>query len=40
MENIHKGFKKHKCDKCDQNFMHNIGLKGQITAVHEKKFQL
>ena len=32
-----KDLKKHKCDECGKNFTHNIGLKGHITAVHERK---
>ena len=32
-----KDFKKYKCDECGKNFTHNIGLKGHITAVHERK---
>ena len=32
--------KKHKCDECVKNFTHNIGLKGYITAVHERNIQL
>ena len=32
-----KDFKKHKCDECGKNFTQNIGLKGHITAVHERK---
>ena len=32
-----KNFKKYKCDECGKNFTHNIGLKGHITAVHERK---
>ena len=26
-----------KCEECGKNFTHNIGLKGHITAVHERK---
>ena len=26
-----------KCDKGGKNFTHNIGSKGHITAVHERK---
>ena len=26
-----------KCEECGKIFTHNIGLKGHITAVHEKK---
>ena len=29
---------KKKCEECGKNFTHNIGLKGHITAVHEKRF--
>ena len=36
MENVHEGFKK-KCEECGKNFTHNIGLKGHITAVNERK---
>ena len=32
-----KDFRKYKCDECGKNFTHNIGLKGHITAVHERK---
>ena len=32
-----KDFKKYKCDECDKSFKHNIGLKGNITAVHGRK---
>ena len=32
-----KDFKKYKFDECGKNFTHNIGLKGHITAVHERK---
>ena len=32
-----KDFIKYKCDECGKNFTHNIGLKGHITAVHERK---
>ena len=28
---------KYKCEECGKNFTHNIGLKGHITAVHERK---
>ena len=32
-----KDFIKYKCEECGKNFTHNIGLKGHITAVHERK---
>ena len=32
-----KYFIEYKCDECGKNFTHNIGLKGHITAVHERK---
>ena len=31
---------RYKCDECGKHFTLNIGLKGYITAVHEKKIQL
>ena len=34
---VHKGIKKYKCDEYGKNFTHNIGLKGHITAVNERK---
>ena len=32
-----KDLKEYKCEECGKNFTHNIGLKGHITAVHERK---
>ena len=32
-----KDFIKYKCEECGKKFTHNIGLKGHITAVHERK---
>ena len=32
-----KDFKKYKCDEFVKNLTHNIGLKGHVTAVHERK---
>ena len=31
---------RYKCDECGKHFTLNIGLKGYITAVHEKKINL
>ena len=31
---------RYKCDECGKHFTISIGLKGYITAVHEKKIQL
>ena len=31
MKNVHRGFKKYKCDDYGKNFTQNIGLKGHIT---------
>ena len=33
-----KDLQKYKCDECGKHFILNIGLKGHITAVHEKRF--
>ena len=33
-----KNLQKYKCDECGKHFILNIGLKGHITAVHEKRF--
>ena len=35
-----KDLKEYKCEECGKNFTQNIGLKGHITALHEKKIEL
>ena len=35
-----KDLRKYKCDECGKNFTHNIGMKGHITAAHERKYSI
>ena len=35
-----KDFIKYKYEECGKNFTHNIGLKGHITAVYERKHKI